>query len=323
MGRVCNICIANDNYHSPVPKMLTEIYYELDEFYKHTYSRILRISQGRSSKKRKPKGLTEVEIATILVYYHLSYYKNFKRFYTEYVCKDLQREFKSLPTYKNFIGLIPGVFIFMMYFLIHRCRKAQRTGRYFIDSTSIKACHPKRAKSNKVMKEVASWGKTSVGWFYGLKIHLIINELGELVKVQFTTGKKSDNDLGLLMSITKGLNGWIFGDKGYIINAKKKEALERNGELKLVTKRRKKMKPDLTITQTQKAWLAKRGVIECTVAGLKEECNIEHTRHRSAKNATIQMMGALIAYTFRERLPSVSIDDQKYLDSRNYGMARA
>jgi hypothetical protein len=318
---MCHVCGTKNNHHSSISNMLVEIYYDLDEFDKHIYQRLVRLNPGNTPLKRKPKGLTVVEISTILIYYHLSYYKNFKRYYEQNVLRDMKRDFKKLPTYKNFINQIPGTIHFLQVYLAYRCKRAERTGKYFIDSTAIKACHPKRAHQNKVMKEIASWGKTSVGWFFGIKIHLIINELGQLMNVTFTTGSVQDNNQGVLETLTSGLKGWLFGDKGYILNAKKKAVLERDGELKIITKARKNMKADPTITNIQKAWLSKRGVIECVIAGTKEECNIEHTRHRSAKNAVIQMLSGLLAYTFRERFPSVSINlkplgDGEYLPIR-------
>ncbi len=45
-----------------------------------------------------------------------------------------------------------------------------------MDATSLKVCHNKRISSHKVFKNVAARGKTSVNWFFGLKLHLVIND---------------------------------------------------------------------------------------------------------------------------------------------------
>jgi hypothetical protein len=306
------------------PLMLTEIYYELDEFHKYFYTRFDSITSGSCKQPRPCKGLTVPEISSILIHYHQCYYKNFKRYYQEYVCKDLRNDFPKLPSYKNFVGLIPSVFNFLRIYVSYCCKKAKRTGKYYIDSTPIKACHIKRAPSNKVMKGIASHGKTSVGWFFGIKIHLIINELGEIMNVMFTEGSKADNNVELMESITSGLKGLLYGDKGYIMKAKNKTKVERDGELKLITKKRKNMKPDQKITREQQKDLKQRGVIECVIANLKEEGNVEHTRHRSAKNAMVSMLAAIAAYSFYQRKPSVKLNnDPTFLELPSSAFERA
>jgi hypothetical protein len=73
----------------------------------------------------------------------------------------------------------------------------QRTGTYFIDSKKLPVCHNRRIHSNKVFSGFAARGKSSTGWYYGLKVYLIINQLGEIVNFE-------------------GLKGTCYGDKGYL-----------------------------------------------------------------------------------------------------------
>ncbi len=290
--------------------MLTEIYFEIDEFYKRMSQYLgLHLLTPAAGKRKvgRPSTLSVSEVAVILVYYHLSAYKNFKRYYVQEVCGDLRREFKSLPPYRHFVTRIPSALPLLMGFLLWRCSLAKRTGIYYIDSSPLKACHPKRAHRHRVMSRLASWGKTSVGWFFGLKYHLIINNLGELVSVTLTTGSVADNHLGVLRTLTRNLQGLIFGDKGYLLNAKKKATLEQHGTVRFITKKRKNMKPSKTETVEQQRWLRKRAVVECVIAAHKEEANIEHTRHRSDANAMVNLFAALIAYSFNERKPSAII----------------
>ena len=51
--------------------------------------------------------------------------------------------------------------------------KSKKTGIYFIDSSPLKVCHIRRAKRHKTFDEVASYGKSSMGFYKGFKIHLI------------------------------------------------------------------------------------------------------------------------------------------------------
>src|SRR5699024_3437730 len=66
------------------------------------------------------------------------------------------------------------------------------TGISYIDSTKIAVCHNKRIYRHKVFKGLATRGKSSMGWFYGFKLHAIINHKGELVSVKVTAGNTDD-----------------------------------------------------------------------------------------------------------------------------------
>ncbi|WP_293871753.1 transposase [Spirosoma sp.] len=114
-------------------------------------------------KKLHPSQLTLAEVMTILIYYHLSPYKNVKAYYTRHVLTDLRRDFPHLVSYDRFVALIPRTLIALMLYLAHRCSRSLRTGMYYIDSTSLQASHPKRAHQHRTLKGFAGWGKTSTG----------------------------------------------------------------------------------------------------------------------------------------------------------------
>ena len=57
----------------------------------------------------------------------------------------------------------------------------QCTGITYVDSTKISVCHNKRIRRNKVFNDVAGRGKSTMGWFFGLKLHLVCNEKGLLL----------------------------------------------------------------------------------------------------------------------------------------------
>ena len=174
--------------------MLTEIYrtggpVDVDDFCKAKMLLIAKtLHHCGAYKKLHPGQLTLSEVMTILVYYHLYPYKNFKAYYTRHVSQDLKGDFPDLVSYDRFIALIPRTLIPLMLYLAHRCQRSLRTG----DSTPLAACHPKRAHQHQTMNGFASWGKTSVGWFFGLKLYLLINNLGQLVQVRLTTASIHD-----------------------------------------------------------------------------------------------------------------------------------
>ena len=90
----------------------------------------------------------------------------------------------------------------------------QATGLFFVDSTPLKVCHSKRIHSHKVFKNIAKRGKSSTGWFYGFKLHVVVNDCGELVAFMITSG--SVDDRKTVPEMCKDLTGKLIGDKGYI-----------------------------------------------------------------------------------------------------------
>lgn len=191
----------------------------------------------------------------------------------------------------------------MYLFAQWQCAQNQRTGHYYIDSKRLPVCHNKRIHSNKVFADIARRGKSSTGWFYGLKSHMIINNLGQIVSFLFSSANFSDNNQAILRQLLKGLKGNCYGDKGYL--TKLFEEFFRNG-LHLITKVRKNMKAKL-IQLHHKYALMKRGIIESVNDILMTVCNLEHTRHRSPVNAMVHMNASLVAYNYLDQKPTVII----------------
>lgn len=157
---------------------LIELFIEVDDL----FNAYLEYRKSIGDAPRKPTrvtGLTGPEVCTILVAYHYSGYKCFEYFYRKVVLDEHADCFPMAPTYKRFLGLIPRAADLVYLWLLYSVGRADRTGLYFIDSKKLQACHLKREHSNKVFKGVAAKGKTSTGWFFGLKIHLVINNLGD------------------------------------------------------------------------------------------------------------------------------------------------
>lgn len=284
--------------------MLVEIYVEIDDFCK---SDPIISQMWNISRSGRRCGLTLSEIMTIVVHYHHKSFKNFKSYYLEYVLKELQNDFPDLVSYTRFIELIPRAFRPLCLFLNYRCSLSEKTGIYYIDSAPWRVCNHKRAHQHKVMRGFADWGKTSVGWFFGLKYHLITNQNGELMKFYVSSGNISDANAKVLHLLTKDLFGWLFGDKGYLLNEAKRTLIERDGLLKVFSKSRKNMKKQ-NIPVEASLWIRKRGVIESVIDITKNTCNSVHSRHRSPINAFANLFAGLVAYTFRPYKPSTKIN---------------
>lgn len=240
------------------------------------------------------------EVLTIIVLFHASSYRNFKSFYTEHVCQHLAGAFPHLVSYNRFVELMPSALVPLCGYL--QSRKGRCSGISFVDSTSLQVCHNRRIHSHKVFEGCARRGKTSVDWFYGFKLHLVINDCGELLSLRLTPGNTDDRRP--VPELVKGLFGKLFGDKGYISHTLFETLFERN--VQLVTKLRKKMKNRL-ILMFDKIILRKRAIIESVVDQLKNVSQIEHSRHRSVANFFVNLVAGLIAYTWREKKPSLNI----------------
>lgn len=279
--------------------MLTEIYCFIDDFCKEFMPEWEKhlISSGLKKRNRK-RQMSYAEVMTILILFHQSHYRNFKWFYREYVSKVLCEAFPGLVSYNRFVELQKSVLIPLCYLL--QTLKGEETGIYFIDSTPLKACHIKREKRNKMFESMAEKSKSTMGWFYGFKLHLVINDKGEIMACKLT-GAKTD-DRKVVDILTEGLTGKLVGDKGYI-KKPLSEALWERG-LQLITRVKKKMKNGM-ISLFDKALLRKRAIIESVNDQLKNISQIEHTRHRSHFNFMINVLCGLIAYCFQPKKPSI------------------
>ena len=186
------------------------------------------------------------------------------------------------------------------------CCLGKCTGISYIDSTPLRSCHIKREKQHKVFKGIAQKGQCSLGWFYGFKLHIIINDRGEILDFIITPGNVNDRKPLNDMDLHKRIFGKLYGDKGYI----SKDLFEKlfvDG-VHLITKIKKNIKNSLMLLQDKIA-LRKRALIETVNDELKNICQIEHTRHRSFENFTTNLLSGLIAYSFFDKKPSINLQE--------------
>ena len=280
---------------------LTTVYCNLDDFYRNFNVEAPHdLLPGPRHLRQRCTSLSPSELMTILVMFHQSQgYRNFKGYYTEQVLGRWHREFPDAPSYTRVVQLLPRVLWPLVHYL--GSRRGEVSGISFVDSTPLKVCHHARIHSHKVFQGLAQRGKSSTGWFFGFKLHLIINDRSELLGVRLTPGNVDDRLP--VPEMAKGLFGKLFGDRGYISQALR-YTLKQQG-LELITKLRKNMKPKL-LNLMDKILLRKRALIETVNDQLKNVCQIEHSRHRSPINAFVHLIAGLVGFTWQEKRPALS-----------------
>jgi hypothetical protein len=184
------------------------------------------------------------------------------------------------------------------------------SGVSFIDSTSLEVCLNQRIGSHKVFAGLAERGKTSTGWFFGFKLHLVINDRGELLNVLFTPGNIDDRKP--VPHLVRKLFGKVFGDKGYISQSLY-EWLRQTFGVQLVTKLRSNTKNKIPMSLTDRILLRKRAIVESVIDQLKNISQIEHSRHRSVNNFLVNLLCGLIAYARQPKKPSLGREMLAYL----------
>lgn len=255
-----------------------------------------------AKQRQRERGLGTSEIMTILVAFHRQGYRNFKTFYTQHVWVYWRRAFPGLVSYNRFVEWMPSVLFPLCAYLrtcLGRC-----SGISFVDSTSLKVCHNRRIKGHKVFDGLAARGKTSVDWFFGFKLHFVVNDRGELLNVMLTPGNIDDRKP--LPKLLKRLVGKVFGDKGYL-SAPLALHLWKTLSVQLITRLRRGMKGRL-MPLIDRLLLRRRAIVESVIDQLKNISQIEHSRHRSPVNFLVNLVCGLIAYCHQPKKPSLALD---------------
>lgn len=287
---------------------ITEIFYLVDEFCKE----FERIKEGHilveetSVKQRNRKfTMSDSEVITIVILFHLKSYRCFKHFYIMHVQKHMQGDFPKTVAYNRFVELQQKALMPMALFL-QMCCLGKCTGVSFIDSTPISVCHIKREYQHKTFTGLATKGQSSMGWFFGFKLHIVINDKGEILDFLFTQANVDDREPLKNKNFHDKIFGKLFGDKGYISKTLFEE-LFIDG-IHLITKLRKNMKNALML-HSDRILLRKRVLVESVNDELKNICQIEHTRHRCFENFLSNLLSGLIAYHFLTKKPSLRVDE--------------
>jgi transposase len=267
----------------------TALFCCLDDFARvfEDWERHRLVPTGR--RRQRAGKLSLGEMLFIMVLFHLSPFKTFKDFWRYGVEQKYRDYFGALPSYGRFVALMPR--LFAPFCVLMHSLQGEATGIYIVDSTKLAVCANARISRNRVFDGLAKRGRTTMGWFFGFKLHLVINHRGEIMAVKITPGNTDDRVP--LKDLVAELQGKLLADKGYISKVLFAELWRRG--LHLITGIRRNMKTHLT-PLIDKLLLRKRFIIETLFDKLKSDMGLEHTRHRSPTNAFVHVLSCLAAY---------------------------
>lgn len=280
---------------------LVTLFYIVDEFCKK-FEPEWRSKQIESGERvrNKQDAMTLSEVMTICIWFHASGYRQFKKYYLEHICMHLVDAFTNRVSYTRFLRLMRESMLPLLALMISLLAPATLVN--FVDSTTLDVCNNKRIWKHRVFKGIATRGKSSMGWFFGLKLHLTVNERGEIISFLLSPGHAPDNNQALMLKLTEKLTGKLYADKGYIGHELFLSPLQKG--VHLITGIRRNMKNHL-MSLWDKLMLRKRPIIETINDQLKNTQQIEHTRHRSPNNFVVNLLSGLICYQLQPKKPSI------------------
>lgn len=271
----------------------TELFCLIDDFcirFKPIYLKNLKDSG--LIKRARSAFLDLSEILFLAVWFHLSHFKTFKHFIAFVTCYH-RHDFKALPSYQRINSLVaqhaPAITAFFEALLITPSKDAI----HFVDSTPLTVCKNTRIPRHRTFRATAGRGKSSTGWFYGFKLHLIINQACDIVSALVTAGNVADVTALLPLFQRHPVRGKLFGDRGYISGSVKHLLGMRHCEV--VTRARANMQQPV-FTPEDEHYLCQRTLIETVNSQLKEDLGLEHSRHRSWRGYIAHIYASLIAY---------------------------
>jgi hypothetical protein len=287
-------------------RKLVEIYCDVDDFCQHFMPQWEQqlLTDGHRQRRRTGR-MQASEIMTIIILFHHSNHRDFKNYYKGSVAQFYADALPEMLSYTRFLEVMPSVLVPLCSYFAYL--KGKPTGIAFVDSTSLKICHNLRIPRHRVFDGIAKRGRGTMGWFYGFKLHLIINHQGDILAAKITSGNVDDRVP--VPDLCAAMQGKLYGDKGYISKALSNDLFDKGVEL--VTNVRKNMKAKIH-SLWDRAMLSRRFIIETINDQLKNISQIEHSRHRSVHGFMLNLIGGLIAYCLKDNMPSLNLSDDDF-----------
>ena len=268
----------------------TELFCVIDDFFlrfEATYWEFLK--QSHHSLRIRTSQLTLSEICFIVIWHKCSHFNNFKAFFT-WLKEDKMHLFKYLPCYQRMIHLINKHELAIQALHV-ALMKGQDKQYLWIDSTTLPVCKNQRIQRHKSLAQIASRGKSSMGWFYGCKLHIVMNQFGEITCSALSNGHVAD--IKMVEQLVEGLEAKLYADRGYI-SQELKNRLNDQG-VDLITYHRKNMSA-VQLCPTDEYHLRQRNKIETLFSLLKGKYNLVTSKARSIHGFLSGIYASLCAY---------------------------
>lgn len=170
---------------------ITELYCLVDDFWQSVKEQFDNHMISDDKKHRNRQSILSLsEITTRVILFHSMRFRQFKKFY-QYISMFMRREFPRLLSYNRFIELMPRCIVFLT--VLFNSLKGSCTGVSVVDSTLLVVCDNLRISRHKVFDGHAGRGKSSTGWFFGFRLHVVINHPGEIISAHLTSGNIDDS----------------------------------------------------------------------------------------------------------------------------------
>jgi hypothetical protein len=251
----------------------------------------------------RPHNLSISEAVAISLYRFLFPWTDFKHYYG-FVRNYHKGEFPNLPHYDNMLSYQKQLLPFLTKLLglliaINRAAfKNKKVRIMFVDGSPLPVCANKRIFHHRVMKKVAARGKSTMGWFYGMKLHILVDEGGNLLGVTITPGNV-DERTQVKKLVGDIMNSLLIADAGYIKEILKEELFEKNG-IQFVTGVKRTMKK--LMSPEQHSLLKARQLVETVIGSVKHRLGMPFRLHRSVEGYQVHFVLTLIAYTLFKSL---------------------
>ncbi len=279
--------------------ILIMIYCFVDDFLKGIIINIRYALErpGKNHPPTKKHNLSLAELISLAIFRFFTGHKNWKDFY-QHLKTYHQKDFPNLPKYGNFLEAINKLSLFANLMLQGFMNIFQNlTGENklkFTDSTKLKVCEIKREFSHKVCLGIASKSKSTMGWFYGFRLHIICNELMQILKIKITAGAFGERE-GLEM-MWNNIFGMIIADAGYLGKDLQKKGLSLGKHLFTAVKANMKK----LMTEIEWQLLKMRQCVETVFSVLKLRMGIETTLPRSPLGYMAHYLWCLTAYQLKK-----------------------
>jgi transposase len=284
--------------HTNLQTILIVIYTFVDDMQKAmlTSIRPLLSHPDHFAPPLKKHNLSIAELATLAIFRFFTGHRNWKDFYrhiTTYHAKD----FPTLPTYQNFIASVnslSGFASILLHGFMHFFREhTPELAHKYADSTKLIVCEITRSLRHRVAKGYASKSKTHTGWFYGFRLHIVVNEWMEVLGLKITTA--TEDERRALATMWDGIIGMIIADAGYLGKDWVAKAAEAGKTLSTAVRTNMKK----LMTKAQHQLLKERQKVEIVFSTLKLRFGLVNTLPRSVLGYFAHYLWALTAYELK------------------------